>query len=67
MSDGGVTPGEVQQQCSCAGRGSSVATRQEDLLGRLITCGPNIFTSNCILNNFGRTGNVKDPLKFTVK
>ena len=23
MSDGGVTPGEVQQQCSCAGRGSS--------------------------------------------
>ena len=67
MSDGGVTPGEVQQQCSCAGRGSSVATRQEDLLGRLITRRPNIFTSNCILNNFGLTGNVKDPLKFTVK
>ena len=44
-----------------------VATRQEDLLGRLITRRPNIFTSNCILNNFGLTGNVKDPLKFTVK
>ena len=44
-----------------------VAAPQEDLLGRLITRRPNIFTSNCILNNFGLTGNVKDPLKFTVK
>lgn len=67
MNDGGVTPGEGQQQCSSAGQGSSGGHTSGALLGRLITRRPNIFTSNCILNNFGLTGNVKDPLKFTVK
>ena len=58
MSDGGG---------AAAVQGSSGGHTAGALLGRLITRSPDIFTSNCILNNFGLTGNVKDPLKFTVE